>query len=84
MYDVLERASTDCDLAHFLRECAVQYRDDMEPILEWRMIAQASVKYIQVGASEISKIRRLVNEYLDWHLSSGVEFHSLNIRTRQI
>ncbi|KAF8186299.1 hypothetical protein BJ912DRAFT_469130 [Pholiota molesta] len=44
---VLENASTDWDLTNFLRERAIQYRDDMEPSLEWRIIAQASVKYIQ-------------------------------------
>jgi hypothetical protein len=84
MYRIFEKASTDCDLANFLRERAVQYRDDVEPTFEREIIAEVSVEYIQVGAAQIPKYRPLFDEYPDWHLSSGVGFHSWSIRTSQI
>jgi hypothetical protein len=84
MDNILEKASTDWDLANCLRERAVQYRDDVEPIQGRRTIAEASIRYIQVSASEIPKSRWLSDAYFDRHLSSGVEFHSWNIRTSQI
>jgi hypothetical protein len=55
MNNVLEKAPMDCDLANFLFERAVQYRDDVEPIPGRKTIAEASIRYIQVGASEIPK-----------------------------
>ncbi|KAF8186303.1 hypothetical protein BJ912DRAFT_1043214 [Pholiota molesta] len=47
MRDTLEKASADWELATFLRERAVQYRGDVEPIQGRPTIALASVKYIQ-------------------------------------
>ncbi|KAF8186327.1 hypothetical protein BJ912DRAFT_469763 [Pholiota molesta] len=47
MYRIFEKASTDCDLANFLRERAIQYRDDVEPTFEREIIAEVSVEYIQ-------------------------------------
>ncbi|KAF8186310.1 hypothetical protein BJ912DRAFT_1144082, partial [Pholiota molesta] len=45
--EVLENASTDWDLANYLRERAVQYRDDVQPIPGRMNIANACIKYIQ-------------------------------------
>lgn len=53
--DILKKASMDWDLARFLRDHAVQFRNDVEPIAGRRTIADASIRYIQVGALRNSK-----------------------------
>lgn len=46
---MLAEAPIDLDLASFLCERAVQYRNDVQPTPGRRAIAEASIRYIQVS-----------------------------------